>query len=215
MRRSSADLLRKHWPVLLLLGAWIVLAATLADDFGQSWDDSTDAGFGRSTLAAYTGSRDFMKYGDLVYYGPFHFMLSALATPLLLKLRPAWLAVDARHFMNAATFLLAVASVYVLSRRLSGRWAATLAAVLFASQPVFFGHAFINQKDTPFLGMFAVSVTLGLAMVDRWSHSSAERASRNGGLARRIYSQEWRNAGRLRRMTALAVVGLGLVSSCC
>lgn len=38
--------------------------------------------------------------------------------------------------------------------------------LLFNTQPLIFGHAFINPKDIPFLSFFLVSVTLGLYMVD-------------------------------------------------
>ena len=38
--------------------------------------------------------------------------------------------------------------------------------LLFSTQPLFWGHAFINPKDIPFMAFFLASVSLGLYMVD-------------------------------------------------
>jgi len=47
-------------------------------------------------------------------------------------------------------------------------WAAFAAAALFASQPLLWGHAFINPKDPPFMAFFLGSVWLGFRMVDHF-----------------------------------------------
>ncbi len=55
--------------------------------------------------------------------------------------------------------------------------AALAAAALFASQPLLWGHAFINPKDIPFLVFYIASVYLGLRMVDQ----IVERSRGDGG----------------------------------
>lgn len=50
--------------------------------------------------------------------------------------------------------------------RLLARGVALFVTALFTSQPVFFGHAFINQKDTPLMAFFLASVELGWAAVE-------------------------------------------------
>jgi len=48
-----------------------------------------------------------------------------------------------------------------------GAAAATGAVVLFLSQPLLWGHAFINPKDIPYMALFAGSILSGLSMFDR------------------------------------------------
>jgi len=48
------------------------------------------------------------------------------------------------------------------------------------TQPLLFGHAFINQKDTPFMGFFVLSVVVGLAVVDRLGRSLIEGEQAGG-----------------------------------
>lgn len=45
--------------------------------------------------------------------------------------------------------------------------AAFATAVLFSTQPLLWGHTFINPKDPPFLTLFLPSVCLGFEMVDK------------------------------------------------
>ena len=61
-----------------------------------------------------------------------------------------------------------VACLYPLCKRVMGAWWALAATLLYATQPLLFGHAFINPKDTPFLGMMLASVYAGLCMVDHY-----------------------------------------------
>jgi 4-amino-4-deoxy-L-arabinose transferase-like glycosyltransferase len=69
--------------------------------------------------------------------------------------------------VNLITFLFGVYVVYKLGRWLTGETAATFGAALFASQPLLWGHAFINPKDMPFMVLFAAAVWTGVHAVDR------------------------------------------------
>jgi hypothetical protein len=57
--------------------------------------------------------------------------------------------------------------MYALARRWLSAWPAIGAALLYATQPVFYGHAFINARDIPFQVGFMASLYFGL----RWSDS--------------------------------------------
>jgi hypothetical protein len=80
-----------------------------------------------------------------------------------------WQAVDTRHLLYFLTFQAGVWSLYELCKRRAGPPAAFGAAALFATQPLMWGHAFINPKDTPLLALFMLSVVLGLKMGDSLS----------------------------------------------
>jgi hypothetical protein len=49
------------------------------------------------------------------------------------------------------------------------------ATVLFITQPLLWGHAFINPKDTPFMALFTVTIYLGLHMVDSWQMNNLSK----------------------------------------
>jgi hypothetical protein len=163
----------------LLLIAGIML---LADDYGQSWDDYGDARFGAASLKAYIGDPGFLQgHGDRLYYGPIYFMLSQAAVGLGQVVAPGILAVDVRHALNAATLVLAGAALYWLAMRLTlSPSAAIVAVILFGLQPVVFGHAFINQKDIPFMAFFTLAVATGIMAVD----ASRRTGTSIGSLAR-------------------------------
>jgi hypothetical protein len=152
---------------LALLAAAIV--GILANDYGQSTDDEADARYGAEALRAYVGSPEFLNdAGDRRYYGPAYWMFSAAVVEALDSTGVDAASVDVRHGLNALLFLVAVGSVYALARMTGvDPPAALLAAALFGLQPLLFGHAFINQKDIPFMALFALSVAVGLATVRR------------------------------------------------
>ncbi len=163
---GAARRLRYLPPVLLL--ALLTLVVALAGDYGQSWDDPGDAQFGAASLHAYIGSPAFLHgHGDRLYYGPLYFMLSHAAVVLMQRVSPQVSGVDIRHAMNATAFALTTIPLYWLSMRLTASALVSLLTVLlFTFQPVLFGHAFINQKDTPFMLLFILAVAAGVAAVD-------------------------------------------------
>ena len=144
-----------------------ILGFTLADHYGQSWDDNGDADYGATSLQAYTGSSDFLDNTDRRYYGPFHFMVSSLVVDLTGRVFPEWHPVDVRHFVNYSVFAISVVALYALLRSFTGNFAAIAATALYATQPVLFGHAFINQKDIPFMAAFCVAFVLGIRAVEQ------------------------------------------------
>ena len=166
--------------ILLLLAVNLVYGALHASDYGQSWDDPGDAAYGRVALRAYVGSKDYMQPGDRKYYGPLYFMISGGLSPIVHTAVPRWEAVDVRHFLNFATFQVAILAFYALARRLLAIRPAFVATLLFAFQPVFFGHAFINQKDVPFLAAFLAAVALGLRVMDGSKASGEQDRSQRG-----------------------------------
>ena len=74
-----------------------------------------------------------------------------------------------QHFVYFVTFLVGVWAFYQLAIRWMSHNAAFGATLLFMTQPVFWGHAFINPKDIPLLSLFLLSVYLGMRMHDCFS----------------------------------------------
>ena len=164
--------LRTNWrsraPILAMVACSLVVGFLITPHYGQSTDEAPNIVFARETMNSY--QHPDRPYIDLSRQdkGPFYLMVWLWVGEFLGRTIPGWLFVDGRHFVNFVTFQLAVVSIYGLALRFVRPAAALAGALLFETQPLFFGHAFINQKDIPFMAFFALTVWLGLGMVDRF-----------------------------------------------
>ena len=148
-----------------------------APDYGLSWDEVPIYRHADRILDAYQyffHPEDYAAYDSdthLNLYGPAHLMLSAVISRYILALHPAWSLFTAHHFVYFLSFLFGVFFLYLLATRWMSEWAALGMTLLFATQPLFWGNAFINPKDMPFMSFFIASLTLGLQMVADSSNS--------------------------------------------
>jgi 4-amino-4-deoxy-L-arabinose transferase-like glycosyltransferase len=170
--RSARSLVSSAWaPRVALLFVGVLVGAWLGADYGMSWDEERNYTVGSDALQSYLSPQryqDYLSHGDpLAHHGPAYFMLFALVARGLVSLNPAWHIADGRHLTNFLIFLAGLVAFYALALRLTSRRTAWMAAALFATQPLLFGHAFINQKDTPFMAFFLISVAVGMHAVDR------------------------------------------------
>ncbi len=120
-----------------------------------------------------TGSVDLEQaYGpsaeDHKIYGAAYLLVGRNVTRLLQALTgiDAW---TVWHLTNFLAFELGVLFLYLLCKRWMRPPAATFASALYLTQPVIWGHAFINPKDMPFATLFILAVYSGFRMVDRLS----------------------------------------------
>ena len=183
---SRNDLLALLVPIALitLAGVW------LFRDYGLSWDEPLFYKFARTMPRAYSleeqraGTFDFERDIDTDhwFYGPAYVLL---ATPAVRLFQASGLAeYDAWRLANLASFGCGLVFLYLLARRWL-EWPAALGITLLtASQPVLWGHAFINPKDVPLMSSFIVAVYFGLRMVDQVS-STAELPPDDARAARR------------------------------
>ncbi|MGB2894714.1 MAG: hypothetical protein WBB65_00945 [Anaerolineales bacterium] len=169
----------------------LLLGLTLANDFGQTWDDAAEAFYGKEVadayhvsmdyfrgaiygkevVDAYLGSMEYFRYENLSVNGSAYYLFSYWITRGLKGALPSWSDVHLRYLGNFFFFQISVLSIYSISRRLFPRSIAAFISLLYFTQPLLFGHAFINHKDGPFLSMFALAISLGLAMADRFTTS--------------------------------------------
>ncbi len=158
-----------HRGALILLLMALPVGLVLANDYGLSVDEYANAEVGSDALEAYLGNTAaYLKHGDsLAHHGPSYFMVSSAVSRLATALVPAWYPADARHLTNYLTFLLGAAAFYALCLRLVTRRLAWMTTALFLTQPLLFGYAFVNQKDTPFMAAFLAILAVGLAVGDR------------------------------------------------
>ncbi len=167
---------RAHLPFAILLCIQLLVGLFTFRDYGLSWDEPLFYGYGDALGYAYTPSNWFDPNFDLnKSYGPSgddH--KNRGPAYLLLAREPVYaliaLGVDepsAWHLVNFLTFLLGTYFVYRLCLRWMSPCAAFGAVALFSTQPLLWGHAFINPKDIPFLVFFSGAILFGFEMVDK------------------------------------------------
>lgn len=161
-----------HLPVVLLLVTALCIGYFTVQDYGISWDEAGIYGYSNRALEAYKyilHPQDFQVDDSipiLNLYGPAHFMFAAFLSRFILAVQPSWSTSAAMHFVYFLTFTIGVLSLYLLATYWMSPWAAFGTSLLFITQPLFWGHAFMNPKDTPFMAFFIASVYLGFQMMD-------------------------------------------------
>ena len=155
----------------VLVAAVVILGVLITPHYGESWDERQFYKYADRALEAYStwpATGDIPLTGNTYdNYGPAYVMLTALGARLLSLFAP-WYISDLRHLIYFLTFLLGVWAFYQLCRRWLDATASMGAALLFATQPVIWGHAFISPKDVPFLSFFVLTLLLGFRMVDSY-----------------------------------------------
>jgi hypothetical protein len=131
--------------VLLALS---VIAGFTFLDYGLGWDDYAHSHYGELLYAFYASGfadKRAFEFSNLFYYGGgFDLAASILdrfaATDLF----------ESRRLMGAIVGIAGLVVVWRLARRIAGPIAGAAALVLLAITPLYYGHMFINAKDTPF-----------------------------------------------------------------
>lgn len=163
-------LFHEYTPIIALLILCLTIGVVTTKDYGESWDEAEIFSYADYSIQAYQyilHPQDLQPFSrDLNYYGPAYFMIAGFSVNLINQLDPSLSAITARHFVYFSTSLACILVLYLFSRRWMSRWAAFGTALLFASQPLIWGHSFINPKDIPFMTFFLISVYLGFQMMD-------------------------------------------------
>jgi hypothetical protein len=161
--------MKQNYPIVIILVLSLLIGMLTLTHYGESWDDLSLQKYAAKSLAAY---RTWPQQGvvkiteeELGNYGPSYVMAVALGTHALSAVMPLSLP-DLRHLFYFITYLAGVWAFYALGTRWLSRNSALGATLLFMTQPVLWGHAFMNPKDIPFLAFFLLSVFFGFKMTD-------------------------------------------------
>jgi len=168
-----SSLLKK--PISLLIAVNLLIGFFIFRDYGLSWDEPYFYSYADALGYAYSPSNWFRadfdlnnSYGisgeDHKTRGPAYLFLARNFVYGLKALGST--SASAWHLVNFLFFQLGIYFLYRLSTRWVSPSAAFATALLFSTQPLLWGHAFINPKDPPFLTFFLASVCLGFEMVD-------------------------------------------------
>ena len=151
-----------YFPIGLLITLLLIVGSMIVTDYGESWDEQLRYRYATNSLSAYLGDSKGLR-GEK---GSFYVMAAKLGSEALRWIRKDWLPIESWHFMHFLSFLLGLFFFYKLCLRLMNIWTAFVTTLFFGTQPLIWGHAFINPKDIPFMAFFLGSLATGLAMVD-------------------------------------------------
>ncbi len=155
-------------PIIFLLIA--ILGVLVTRQYGESWDELQFFKYADRDIAAYSA---WPRTGQIELtgntydnYGPAFVMAVEVGAKLLQPIFQ-WSVSDLRHLLYFITYLVGIWAFYTLAKRWLSQIPAIGATLLFATQPLFWGHAFISPKDIPFLTFFLLSLEFGFRMVDK------------------------------------------------
>jgi len=162
--------MKQNLPLTILLTFSFIIAILTLNDYGESWDELKLYDYAGDSLEAYV---TWPQHGTIPVtgdrfenYGPAFVMFTSIVTKAFDQILPGVKHVDVRHLVYFLTFLIGVWAFYHLAARWMSRNAAFGATLLYITQPVFWGHAFINPKDIPLLSLFLLTAYLGMRMYD-------------------------------------------------
>lgn len=162
--------MKQNLPLSILLALSLLIGILTLNNYGESWDELKLYDYAADSMDAYVM---WPQHGTIPVtgdrfenYGPFFVMLTKIISKAATQIFPAIHEVDVQHFVYFLSFLVGIWAFYQLATRWMSRNAAFGATLLFMTQPLFWGHAFINPKDIPLLSLFLLTVYLGMKMHD-------------------------------------------------
>lgn len=154
----------EYFFVLLLISINIIIGLFTVVGYGISTDEPLSWAFGTQALGEYFG-RGESVHVDFSHGGGF--LIPAKIGSLLFSfIFQNWLEPYSWHFVYFLVFQLSVFFLYLLARKIIGKWAANLTVLLYVTQPLLWGHSFMNPKDTPFMALFLGALVLGFNLSD-------------------------------------------------
>jgi len=167
-------ILTPNFLLVLFIVVNLIIGALIAPDYGLSTDEPRE--HHRSSIARrmYAGEIEedpedtYRRLNLGEYYGTAITIIPRLIEEYILPDRDHSKNVIG-HYVYFVTFQIAVAGIYLLAGRFFDKWTSLGIALLFGTQPLLFGHGFINPKDTPLMAVFLMTVAAGFNLVDRWN----------------------------------------------
>ena len=168
---SDSKTIRLERALLLL---WFVvnlgIGALTVHEYGISTDEPNNYRYAADTLDAYPSFFGILYEPRYVLtydgHGPAFVAIAGILIRMIQSLFPNVYAPDLWHFSYFITFELTGLCLYWLTKRWFNKWTAWGILILFGTQPLLLGHAFINPKDIPFMFLFTLSVVLGFRLAD-------------------------------------------------
>lgn len=167
----------EYFLIILLIAINLVIGVSTLTQYGESWDEDDMYQYADQSANAYRAiyapgiSLDSGK-DVLRFYGPAYVMGMSLLVKTVHRVFTQVQEIDLWHIGNFATLQLGLLCFYLLLRRFIAVLPSLVTSILFVTQPIIWGHGFINPKDIPFMTFFTASVYFGLRMTDSFRNHS-------------------------------------------
>lgn len=170
----------KPFNILMLFVALnLIIGLIIVSDFGKSTDENSESRRSGIALNFYSEKwinnpeETYEKLGHTRYYGTASTTLIHFVERFFFPNTNHDTKVVA-HYCYFVFFQASVIALFFLGKHFFNGWISLVIALLFGTQPLLFGHAFMNPKDIPLLTTFLFTIVAGFTMVDQW----LQRASR-------------------------------------
>ncbi len=155
--------------IIILMVVALIVGLFILRHYGESWDELQFFKYADNAIKSYStwpATGDIPLTGNTYdNYGPAYVIAVDFGARLLTHILP-FTTSDTRHLLYFITYLIGIWAFYALAKRWLSEIPAIGATLLFATQPLLWGHAFISPKDIPFLTFFLLSLEFGFRMVD-------------------------------------------------
>ena len=202
-----------HLVFILVIFTYLLIGIAILKDYGESIDEQKRYRYAEQSLAVYLGAEKIPHDEK----GPAYVMIAKIGSDILSRIHPQWLPINSWHFMHFLSYLMGLVFLYSICLRINvpksnevptgtnrskflNHWGALGAVLLFSTQPLLWGHAFINSKDLPFMVFFLGSVALGLAMVDSYVKFNPEPTNSTDFTSRINLIKEWSGMEKKRKL---------------
>jgi len=190
---------------IAVLAALGIVALLTFRDYGLSWDDYAHSEYGDLLLQFYAsglGDQRALSWVNLYYYGGGFDLLAAVAAKFL----PLTLF-ETRRLIGATVGILGLFITWRIGRRVGGPPAGLIALVLLAACPLYYGHMFINPKDSPFAVAMAILLFGLVRCLEEYPRVSIATAALTGaGFGLSFGSRIMGAFGAIDALAALALI---------
>ena len=166
---------KKYFPLIALVLVNLIIGLFALPGFGESMDELSQRSYAERTIQA---ANTLVSTGKLPPFfveeepkqgshGPAFIVAITVLKRLFLPQGTPVENLLFSHFLYFVMFQVGIVSLFFLARRWMSETAAFGTALLFNTQPILLGHAFMNPKDVIFMSLLITSAALGLWMIDR------------------------------------------------
>ncbi len=203
-------LVSENFPIAVLIIINLGIGVFLFKDYGESWDEQLRYNYAERSLMAYTGADKSL----IDEKGAFYVMIAKLGSELLQRIDSSLNPIEAWHYIHFLSFVLGLFFLYKLCLNFLSKTAAFGTVLLFNTQPLLWGHAFINPKDIPFMAFFLGSIALGFELVENFSTvPDSQYDSAHWGFSdfKAALHADWQSQSLLQRFVPLILGGSAIV----
>jgi len=202
--------LKKHLPIIILILFNILFAVFWGSDFGDSWDEQRRY---EVAVQAISKFKKIKPSNRISGKGPIYYVAAKIGGDIIQSINPNLTHIQAWHYAHFLAFLVGVLSFYLISLKFLPSKIAFLITALFNTQPLLFGHAFINPKDIPFMSSFLITMATGIIMVDKYGkNKKSKEPIKNTTQYKIAFSKDWKELDSDQIIFGIAYIGVVSIS---